>query len=198
MIAATMNIYVDWGGADNAPGTASDITSGTLRLKTAENITVDTSNPIPVPTTGSNYSYWRQVYLKCTAKNDMTQIDNVKFFGDSAVFTGYTGVNLYVGGQLTTKNSGASTGYDLATGTPSTTGDRMDSGASKHTDLTTRTDATTLTSAAPLSVIISESSSIIDATNETSNYVVLQLAVGSTASSGVLTAETLTFRYDEV
>ena len=198
MTAATMHIYVDWGGSDGTPGTASDITSATLRLKTAENITADTNSPIPVPDTGTNYSYWRQVYLKCTAKNDMTQVDNIKFFGDSAVFTGYTGVVLYAGGQLPTKNSGANTGYEIATGTGGTTGDRMDSGASKHSSLTTRTDTTTLTSGSPLSVTISESGSKIDASNETSNYVVLQLAVGSTASSGILSAETLTMRYDEI
>jgi hypothetical protein len=97
------------------------------------------------------------------------------------------------------KNSGSSSGYDVATGTVGDTGDRMDSGANKHTDITTRNDLFGYTLGSPMTgPSISEASSQIDAINETTNYAVLQVEVVDTASSGVKTAETITFQFDEI
>ena len=192
MTAATMKVFFDYGGSDNTPGTAENVTdNGTnkIRFKAADNNTIDLVNPITVPDTGTEYSYWKQVYLKCTAIEDATQINNVKFYGDGAVFDGATDVALVVGTVTTVKNSGADTGYDVADAQAAMT---------THTDISASQDADNYTSGSPLTVPITETSSIIDATDETTNYVILQLEVGSTAVAGVVTAETLTYKYDEV
>jgi hypothetical protein len=73
---------------------------------------------------------------------------------------------------------------------------------SNHTGISSQSDLFGFTSGSPFPtasyITISESGNIISAQNETTNYVVLQLAVASTASPGSLTPETLTFVYDEI
>ncbi|KKL93882.1 hypothetical protein LCGC14_1870230 [marine sediment metagenome] len=191
MTAATFKVFYDYGGTDNTPGTAENVTdNGTnkIRFKQADNNTIDTNNPIPVPDTAVNYSYWKQIYLKCINIQDATQIDNIQFYGDGTVFS-ETDVELIVSTATPTKTSVSDAGYDVADASTTMT---------KHTDVTATANADDYTSGAALSVSISEGSNIIDATNETSDYVILQLEVGSTAASGILTAETLTYQYDEI
>ena len=67
-----------------------------------------------------------------------------------------------------------------------------------HTGVTAKTDIFTYTSGAPKSLTISEGSAQIDAINEETDYVLLQMTVTDTASPGTLSAETLTFQYDEI
>jgi len=192
VVSATVKVFYDYGGSDNTPGTAHNVTdNGTnkLRFKQADNNTIDLVAPIPVPDSGTEYSFWKQVYLKCTAINDATQINNVQFYSDGAVFSAYTDVDVKIGDQLPTKNSGADTGYDVANAAEVMT---------NHSEVTSSSNASTLTSGSPLTVTISEAGNVIDATNETTDYVVMQLEVGSTASSGTLAAETLTYSYDEI
>ncbi len=197
MTAATMKVFYDWGGTVNAPGTAHNVTdngSNKVRFKTADDADIDANNPIPVPSSGVNRSYWKQIYLQCTAIQDATQIDNIKFYSDGAAFDGYTQVDLAIGDETPTKTSVSDAGYDLPSGTAATSGEIM----TNHSDITGTTNVTTKTSGSPLSVSISEASSQIDATSETTDYVVLQMRVGTSADSGTLTAETLTYKYDEV
>jgi hypothetical protein len=200
-MAATVKVYYDWGGTTGTPGTATDVTSVGIRFKTADQgvaATIDTNYPIPVPTSGTNRSMWKHLYLKCTDATGLTKIDNVKFYGgDSAVFTGYTGVKLQVGTVTCVKNSAANTGYVYARGTTSVTGRSM-TAATGHTGITYSTSCNNYQSATPLTVPITETSSQIDAANETTNYVVVQLTVADTAASGTLTAESLVFKYDEI
>jgi len=194
-MAATMSVYFDWGGTDGTPGTSTDVDAlgpPTLRFKAADDATIDTANPILVPSSGTRYSYWKQIYLYCDDADSNT-IDNIRFYSDGAIGFG-TGVSLMVGDETPVKNSGADTGYEVATGTEGTTGDEM---VAAHADLTGSTSAASLTSVAPLTVSISEDGSAIDAAGETSNYVVLQVNVLSTASAGLTSSETLTFQYDE-
>jgi hypothetical protein len=42
---------------DAAAATENTITSGTIRFKVADNDAQDTANPVPVPTSGTNYSF---------------------------------------------------------------------------------------------------------------------------------------------
>lgn len=198
-MASTLKVYYDNGGSDNSPGSANDLSGGgtKLRWRTDDSATtIDGTNPVPIPGAGNNYSYWCQLYVQMTARPGTEVVNNVKFYTDGGGFG--TGLTLWVGDENPVHNSGATTGYDLATGTVGTSGDRMDSGANKHTDLTARTDAFTFTSASPRSMTIGEASSQLDAVNETTNYIVLQLDAGTTATAGTKSAETLTFRYDEV
>jgi hypothetical protein len=193
-MAATFNVYYDFGGTDGSPGTEQNTDSlgpPNVRLKTADDATIDLNNPIPIPDAGTNYSYWKHIYLKCATAPD-TQVDNVKFYADGTGFG--TGITLNIGDELPTKNSGADTGYNVATGTEGTSGDVM----TEHSEITGVTNAFDYTSASPKSISISESGNIIDAIGETTNYIVLQMAVADNASSGDLSNETMTFQYDEI
>ena len=67
-----------------------------------------------------------------------------------------------------------------------------------HTDITSETSLFTFTSASTLTLSISETSSIINAIGETTNYIVLQTDVASTASPGTQATETVTWQYDEI
>lgn len=191
-MAAAFSVYFDHG----VTPTATDVDAlgpPALRFKTNDNATIDTVDPVPIPASGTNYSYWKHIYLRCDAAPN-TQVDNIKFYTDG---TGYgTGITLNVGDQFPTKNSASTVGYVQATGTPGTSGDEV---TANHAGITTVTDAFTFTSASPLSgPTISEDLSIINAIGETTNYLVLQAAVTSTASPGNKTDETLTFQYDEI
>ena len=194
-MAAVFNVFFDFGGSDATPNTEQNTDAlgpPNVRFKTADDATVDNSNPIPIPDSGTKKSYWKQIYLKCNTAPD-TQVDNVRFYSDGTLFG--TGITLKIGDQFPTKNSGSSSGYEAATGTGGDSGDEM---AANHAGLTSSSDLATKTSGSPLSVSISEAGSKIDAVGETTNYVVLQMEVGSSASSGELDNETLTFKYDEI
>ena len=190
-MAATFNVMFDFGGSDNTPGTSQN-TDGlgppNMRFKQADDATIDENNPIPIPAAGTNYSRWKQVYLKCTAAPS-TQVNNVKFYTDGSNFG--TGITLNIADACPLHSSTVTTGYDVADANVT-----MASGG--HTDVTTVTDAFTYTSGSPKSISISEAGSIINAIGETTNYIVLQMAVGTTASPGNLTDETMYYQYDEI
>jgi hypothetical protein len=194
-MAAVMDVYFDFGGSDGSPGTEQDTDAlgpPNLRFKTADDATIDDNNPIPIPTAGTKYSYWKQIYLYCgTAPS--TKVDNIKLYTDAGGFG--TGITVKVGEQFPVKTDVLNTGYEVATGTPGDTGDEM---VAAHAGLTSSVDVFTKTSGSPLSVTINEAGGIIDAIGETSNYVCLQMEVITTASPGNLTDETFTFQYDEV
>lgn len=195
-MVAAFSVKFDWGGADTAPGTSTDVDAlgpPAIRWKTNDNATIDSVDPVPVPSVGTNYSYWKHIYLYCDTAPD-TQVDNIKFYTDG---TGYgTGITLNVGLQFPTKNSGSSAGYEVAAGTSGTTGEEM---VANHVGITTNASAFDYTVGSPLSgPTISEDSSIINLAGETTNYLVFQAAVGTTATPGNKTNETLTFQYDEI
>lgn len=190
-MAAAFDIVVDTGGTAGTPGASTTVS--TVRMKTADDVTVDSNNPIPIPTSGTNYSYWKHVYMKCTTAPG-TKVDNVRFYTDGTGFG--TGITVFVGDGTQTKNSGSSSGYIPATGVAGTSGSEM---TASHDYVSTSTDIfATYTEDAPRTVSISEASAQIDAIGETTNYLVLQMNVASTASFGSLSTETMTFKYDEV
>ncbi|MCP6727658.1 MAG: hypothetical protein KJI69_06630, partial [Patescibacteria group bacterium] len=158
-----------------------------LRFKQADNATIDSSDPMPIPTAGTEFSRWKQIYLVCTTAPD-TQVDNIRFFTDGTNFG--TGITVRVADQFPVKTDLLDTGYDVSDANAVMT---------THTDITTSSDAFTFTAASPLSgITIGEAGAIIDAINETTHYIVLQMEVISTASPGNLTDETFTLRYDEI
>jgi len=194
-MAATLLVYFDFGGTDATPGTEQDTTSlgpPGIRFKTADNATIDTVNPVPIPSAGTSYSFWKHIYLKCSVA-PATMVNNVKFYTDASGFG--TGITLNVGDEMPTKNSGSSSGYEVDDDTADASATELSAG---HSGITGVTDAYTYTSAATKSISIGESGSLIDAQNETTNYIVLQMAVGTTASAADLSNETLTYRYDEI
>ena len=195
-MVATVSIYFSFGGVDGTPGTEQDVDAlgpPQLRFKLADDATIDTNDKLVIPAAGTNYSLWKQIYLYCDAADTHT-LNNLKFYADGTNNFG-TGVDLEVGLQFPTKNSGASTGYEL----PTLTGDSGDEMVAGHTIITTKASVFGYTSAAPLTgPSISEAGNVINAVGETSNYLVLQMDVASTAGPGELPVdETLTIQYDE-
>ena len=166
MSATTTIKQVVGGGA----GTATTITN--LRHNTDDTINPGTTNPLVKPASGTNYGYWKTVYLNADTAPSGT-INNIRFFSDGTI--GWTGVTLY---------AGTTAGYVAATGTAGTTGDV--SGVAT-------TNIETYTSASPLTV----AGSITAATGVISAYVILQARVSTAAVAGTLATETTTFRYDE-
>lgn len=189
-MVATFSLMLDYGGTDAAPGTSAAWTN--LRFRTDDLNTQDLTNPVPIVAGATKYSYARAVYLKCTAAPD-TQVDNFKTYTDGGGFG--TGITTSYRTTFPTKNSGSSSDYLAATGTPGDTGTELVAlyGGAKA-------DLFGLTSGSPLTgPSISETSSIINAQNETTNYLILQCAInGDTAAPGLKTAETITFQYDEI
>jgi len=198
MAAATLYVYSDIGGTANTPASSSRIDNlgpPALRFKTADDRTIDTANPILVSSTVTRYSYWKHIYLYVGINASANDIDNIRFYSDGAIGFG-TGVTLNVADETPTKNSGSSAGYDPAAGSEGITGNVV----TTHTDVTAVTDAASLTSGSPLTVSVSEDGGTTDpmtTVGDTSDYVILQVAVATTASAGLTASETLTFQYDE-
>ena len=195
IMVATVAVFFDFGGVDGTPATEQDTTSlgpPNLRFKTADDATIDNQNPIPIPSGTAINSFWKSIYLKVTA-GTFTQIDNVKFYTDGGGFG--TGITTYLGDQLPVKNSGANTGYVIATGTTGTSGDAM---VTSHAGISAQTDAFTFTSGSPMTITISEAGGLMNAIGETTNYLVTQMNVASTAGPGNLADETWTYQYDEI
>lgn len=163
-MAATVQI----GEKNGAGATFTDKTSGTIRFKNADNATVDTSNPMVVPTSGTDYSYEKWLRFKVDS-GTYTEITNVKAYSDGANGFG-TGVACY---------AKAVTAYATPAEATSTSG---------------YTNFFTYTSGSPLTLGAGPYTS----TGEKADHLVMILTVADTASGGVLTGETLTIAYDEI
>lgn len=191
-MVATFNVMQDNGGTDGTPGSSTNTDAlgpPNVRMKYADDALIDANDPIPVPSSGTKYSKWKSLFMKCTNAPN-TQCDNFKFYTDGGNFG--TGITVRVGEQFPTHNSGATTGYKVATPTDTAM-------LNNYTGITSVADAFTYTSGSPLSgPSISEAGSIINALNETTDYLILQMEVISTASPGNLADETFTIQYDEI
>jgi len=97
------------------PDTGTNVASGSIRFKQADNDTVDANNPIPIPGAGTNYSYIKQFrfYAATTPANT---INNLKFYSDGANGFG-TGVSL--GGKTNSVLTGTATSGTTTTLTDS-------------------------------------------------------------------------------
>ena len=163
-MAATVQIVEKNGTA----GTNTQKDSSTVRFKNADNATVDTNNPMVIPTAGVDYSYEKWLRLKVTV-GPSSYLENLKFYTDGANGFG-TGVLLYAKAVATYATPAAATsaaGYS---------------------------DAFTYTSGSALDL----GTATVTGTGEKGSHAVMMMTVASTSSPGTLTAETGTFSYDEV
>lgn len=149
-------------------GTNTQKDSGTVRFKNADDATVNTANPMVIPTAGVDYSYEKWLRLKVTVAPD-TNLSNLKFYTDGANGFG-TGVLLYAKAVATYATPAEATG---------TAG---------------YTNAFTYTSGSALDL----GTATVTGTGEKGSHCVMMMTVASTASPGTLTAETGTFSYDEL
>lgn len=153
---------------NGAGGTATDKTSGTIRMKNADDATVDTNNPMVIPGSGSDFSFEKWLRLKITVAPSV-QLSNLKAYTDGANGLG-TGVKLWwkaVSSYSTPAEATATTGY---------------------------TDAFSYTSGAALSL----GAGPYSGTGEIGSHLVSMMEVQSTATQGQTPSETVTFSYDEI
>lgn len=96
---------------NGAGGTTTDKTGGTVRLKKADNATVDLVNPLVKPASGSDWSF--EKWLRLSFAGTYTQATNLKMYTDGSSGLG-TGVNLWakaVASYATPAQASSSTGY---------------------------------------------------------------------------------------
>lgn len=189
-MVATLLVYTDFGGAVTAPGTkqnADALGPPQLRFKYADNNTIDTADPLPIPSSGTTRSRWKHIYLKVSVAPD-TQINNMKVYTDTTGFG--TGITVLSGNEAVVNTLAADTGYD-----PSDVADELLTG---HVIIVTTTNFFTYSSGAPKTIGISEAGNILNAINEETDYLVLQMEVINTAAPGDLVNETITYEYDEI
>jgi len=183
-MVAVFDVVWDFGGTANTPGTSAQTVTN-LRFNNEDTNDQDTASPITIPSGADVYSFWKHVYLNCTTGPD-TQVDNIRIYSDATL--GWTGCTVNVGDGTQTHTSVSAAGYDPGQALVMTT----------HDTVSAVTSLFTYTSGAPRTVSISETSNIINATSETSDYVVLQLVVSSSATAGTQATETITWLYDEI
>lgn len=153
---------------NGAGGTATDKTSGTIRMKNADDANVDTNNPMVIPGSGSDFSFEKWLRLKITAAPSV-QLTNLKAYTDGTNSLG-TGVNLWwkaVASYATPAEATATAGY---------------------------TNAFTYNSGAALSL----GAGPYSGTGEIGSHLVSMLEVLNTATQGQTPSETVTFSYDEI
>lgn len=168
-MVATVQI-VEKNGPTATP-VVTDKTAGTVRFNNADAATPGTSNPLVVPTgTAKDWAYMKQLRLNCTVAPD-TQLTNPQFYTDGAAPGDWTGVSLF---------AEANAAY-IAPNEPATT----PTGAS---------DAFGYVSGTPLSLGATTKTD----TGEFGEHLQLAMSIGSTATQGSLTAESVTFSYDEI
>ena len=184
-MAATV-IVNEYNGA--APGTKTDKTSGTVRFKNADDANVDLGNPLVVPSTGQEYSVQKYLRLEITDAGGFTQIDNLRAYADGSNDFG-TGIKVWYWTAGTYVQ-------------PEVPGEAVDppqypgSGSPQATGV----DLFTATQGSPIDLDAVNSGPFTDGspTEEIGDFLILVMEVEPTASQGVLSAETLTFAYDEI
>jgi hypothetical protein len=152
-------------------GTTTQKDGSTLRFKNADNATVDTSNPMVIPTAGQDWSYMKWTRLNVTVAPD-TNLTNLKFYTDG---TGWSAADANVKAFAIAETTYA---------TPSQ--------PSTSTEFSNDMFAYTSGSALDLGT------AAVTGTGQKGDHAVLVLEVEAGATQGTLTAETLTYSYDEL
>lgn len=153
---------------NGAGGTATDKTGGAVRLKKADNSTVDLTNPLVKPASGSDWSFEKWLRLNITG-GTYTQITSVRAYTDGTSGLG-TGVNLWakaVASYATPAQGTASTGY--ANAFTYTTGSPLSLGAGPFTGV-----------------------------GEKGDHLVLLAEVTAAAAGGLTPSENITVSWDEI
>lgn len=165
--------------------TPTNVTSINTRLNAEDaHSTGGTTNPILKPAAGTNYSFWA-VFRLFFSGTGTGKISDIEWFTDGSGSLG-TGRGL----NVATANA-----YAQATGTPGVSGDELSVAnyGNGTTDLNgAPVSAFTKTTGSPLAV----DGEVTDPDNdEFGDYVVLQYTVGTTASAGAGSQETITWRW---
>lgn len=180
-MAATV-VVAQYTGA--APGASTDVNSASVTVGTSDE--AQNASAIPIPSSGSNHSFWTTTALVATVAPD-NAINNLKWYSDGTNSFG-TGVTAIV----TTASA-----YVQAVGTAGSSGALLDSacnaGISGCPGAAT-SDLFLYTSGCKMTItgsIAATTGSIGD------KFVVQQLSVISTAGAGNSGEESITFEFDE-
>lgn len=174
-MAASVSIY-EWNGSSGSQSSTAK-ESGTVRYQDSDRADVDTTYPLPIPSSDRTYSYEKWVTVSITG-GTYTEVSNVRFYTDGS--NGYvSGVKLW---------AATDTSYTTPV-VPTETNDPP-----QH-DAVGMTNAFTYTSGSPLTI----GSGTYTTTGICGNYLVTVMEVETTASaSGSTNSETFTFAYDEI
>jgi len=161
-----------------APGAWNIVTAA--RFCTTDSYNPGTSNPIPIPAAGTKRSYWK--HHAPWFSGSFSQITNVRIYSDGAMFS--SGAQAYIGVETLTEAQ-----YTQASGAIGDDGAEM---VVSHPAIGSKQLFNTFTSGSP---------KVVDSGPITSGRckaVILQLDIDSLATAGTLSAETISWRYDEV
>jgi len=150
-----------------------------IRFKAADDNVQDFTNTIKIPTSGSNYSYWKHV-APVAVLPPANFINNVKFYVQGSV--DWPGCTLRVA-QVAN--------YSQAIGTQGVTGAEA---SANHPDHPTMVDVNNYTQTNPLRLsgsIGNTTGKIID------GYLLMQLEVTPSATAGITSQVTFVWEYDE-
>lgn len=170
-------------------------TVGHIRFKQADNSLVDTGNPIPIPTGSPNYSWRKSLKLKFTSAPPV-QITNLRWFTDPAnplIAPGVTGVVVRVGATNTyTTPTVSDNTTDVIVASPAP-------GMSGGGNVTTRTSGSPMVLVGTGSVTSTADPVLTAPSTGVGNqpFVIQQMEVSSTASSGPTASLVFSYRYDE-
>ena len=178
-MAATVVIN-EW----NGNSTKTDKTGSTVRFKTADNATVDTNNPITIPTSGQTHSFEKWLRLAITGTQPSQRLNNLKFYTDGSNGFG-AGVTMYT--EVNPTGSFRSAAQAVSSNAVPLGG----SGS------ITMTNAFAYTAAGAVS-LSSAAETFSASSTDIGRFAVLVMTISAAASQGTLTAETGTFSYDEV
>lgn len=175
-MAATVQVMSLHGAAG---ATETQVDGTTFKFKRSDNDTNDTSNPIPKPASGFNYSWRKSFRCKVTVAPD-GDISFLRFFTDAGSWG--TGCKMFAH-TMPFANYTQGSSADNAT--------KIVDGAGSAV-----TDAIGFTSGAPLTV---NAGTVLTATTGygTQDMVEAQTEVADTASRGTKGPRVLTWRYDE-
>ena len=168
-MAASVEVRVLHGAA---PALGVDATSQTLRLKQADDDVQNSTNPVPIPSAGTNYSWHKSFLLVITSPPD-NAISNLRFFSD--------GGSLGVGRTILFARAAA---YTQAS-------------AADETVAISAVDAITLTDVSPETLVpgeLANDTTPVPTAGAGQDHVELQLAIDPTAQVGN-SAAAIVFRY---
>lgn len=160
-----------------SPGSASDVSSTTIRFKRADDDAQDTNDPIPIPTSGFNYS-WRKAFklrVDPAGSGPDNGISNVRFFSEG-------------------QDLGTDRDILAATASSYTQGSSGD-----ESSAISATNVDTYTTSSPLVVEAGTAFTASETGDGSQDFVVLQARIGPAAVPGnVSNAKGLVYRYDEI
>lgn len=138
---------------------------------------MDVNNPVPVPAAGTNYG-WRKLTRIKVVSGIGTQVGNIRWFADVPPVNWAGTVSMF---------SGTTPSYLI-----------QGSSGDETAQLPSTANVNIYTSASPLTVNASASAITTDNSYGSQDYVISQIGVLAGTPSGVKTARSIVYRYDEV